>query len=1355
MEPYDDFECTRSKLYVRIPEHCGRDTTLYNKTRAPIVNHEFKFSHVLEASVSQDEVFEVTAKDIISGFLEGYNGTIFAYGQTGSGKTHTMEGSTAASAASASTGAASAASTSDGKGIVPRALASIFSVLNGKKDENEKVTLHVSYLEIYQEVGYDLLHVLDRSAPGVPMLPKVTVVEGPNNSTVLRNLSIHLVNSEEDAQVLLARGQVNRKVAETPMNQRSSRSHAIFTVYMSVRRGDVITRSKLHFVDLAGSERVCRTGVQGLQLAEAKYINLSLHHLEGVIIALHQDALAVQRAAALAGSTSSALPVSRSVPPSTPLNSLSKSWAGRSGRPYTADPPTKHHIPYRNSLLTMVLKDSLGGNCLTTMIATISMAEDNLSETISTCRFSQRVASILNAAKKNEEIDDKSMIKRLRKRVAELEAENSVLRYGSPGAAPEDGEGLTDEEKAACAHIVQNFLQGQIMDPVTAGITDPNKFRECMKVFKSLLVDTMHGGMQPGRAAPTRQVRGGYHQDAPTPSAAVRMTAGPMAFRDDSNTLLRNYTYLRADRDRTASRPAAGAVSGGSDATRPYLSGSGPMGRFMLGQPAVAWASPQQKRSTDVGGGKAGSAGGQGAGGSGALLAPASPYEAKQVREAMKLNRKVTEGLAQQTKEQEHLKAFHSSVLEQELELAEQDLERKTQSGVEQIARQHAYVLKLRQDGAEAELVDQEQLVERHLANRQARMELQLAAARERLSALRSGGGGDAAAAAMVSPRAADGTAAAAIAGVTFAPAGTPAADGSAGAALSAALAGSMDDKLRQYVKNNGKLNAKAVLDAMQQQDKLQKQIQDKIDRQRVLVLSRQLEVKESATRQKLLELKARLVQAGSSGGGTASAPATQQEVGGDGAETTSHHSYRTSASEALDAPSPQPLPLSYALPEQSAVQTAAANRGAHGGQPEATGTGSEMGPVSRKPSVVTSLASRHAPALGQHGANVMHQPAASSAAAALDTRRSAFVPVQQQQNGGSYSVHTLSHRPAASSNAAASPAVHSNSGPTRGLQEPQLHAVASAAAAAAGQSRPTGQTVGKGSGNWPYDSRSQQLSRPAAVVAATSGVGSAAAAGEGQRLQQADGGTVWSPVVGSGGGPDSKRRQIDEVVEKYRALRLALKQKKEEVLARAAGERQSATAPAAAAHAGQPGASDSGGRSAARAVHGGTAADHFVRQSSGRHSGSTDGQRRAAARSPAARTRGAGGGSKHSREARERGGGTGSGGRGGSGPRRQLAVTMARYKKDGLASSALHSKSSHGGGPGVDAAPGRGSSSGIGAAYVMQQMMAAAALNAAAGGGGPAVTLQQGYRALDEAPLNARLRLILSKEVMKRLVVQ
>ncbi|CAO2607340.1 Kinesin-like protein KIF6 [Lemmus lemmus] len=320
-------------------------------------SYKFKFQRIFDQDAKQEIIFEIIAKPVAQSVLAGYNGTIFAYGQTGSGKTFTITGG---------------AERYSDRGIIPRTLSYIFEQL--QKDSSKIYTTHISYLEIYNECGYDLLDPR-HEASKLEDLPKVTILEDPDQNIHLKNLSLHQATTEEEALNLLFLGDTNRMIAETPMNQASTRSHCIFTVHLTSKEPGSATlrRAKLHLVDLAGSERVAKTGVGGLLLTEAKYINLSLHYLEQVIIALSEK--------------------------------------------------RRTHIPYRNSVMTSVLRDSLGGNCLTTMIATLSLEKRNIDESISTCRFAQRVALIKNEAVLNEEMDPRLMIIRLQKEIADLKAE--------------------------------------------------------------------------------------------------------------------------------------------------------------------------------------------------------------------------------------------------------------------------------------------------------------------------------------------------------------------------------------------------------------------------------------------------------------------------------------------------------------------------------------------------------------------------------------------------------------------------------------------------------------------------------------------------------------------------------------------------------------------------------------------------------------------------------------------------------------------------------------------------------------------------------------------------------------------
>jgi kinesin family protein 6/9 len=321
---------------------------------------EFKFDGLLGMDSTQDDVFASVARPVCENVLSGFNGTIFAYGQTGSGKTYTITGGTESFGQ---------------RGVIPRTLSHLFRALRDDSRSGTQFQVRISFLEIYNEQGYDLLSPHQDSARGLQDLPKVSLREDEDGNVHMQNLTLHPANSEEEALNLLFLGDTNRAIAETPMNPNSSRSHCVFTVQLEQREAgsDRIRRSKLHLVDLAGSERAHKHGTSGQLLREASYINKSLHYLQMVIVALHE-----------------------------------RSKRGRG------------HVPYRNSLMTSVLRDSLGGNCLTSMIATMSPEERQTDESISTCRFAQRVALVRQRAEVNEELDPNLVIKRLKAEVRSL-----------------------------------------------------------------------------------------------------------------------------------------------------------------------------------------------------------------------------------------------------------------------------------------------------------------------------------------------------------------------------------------------------------------------------------------------------------------------------------------------------------------------------------------------------------------------------------------------------------------------------------------------------------------------------------------------------------------------------------------------------------------------------------------------------------------------------------------------------------------------------------------------------------------------------------------------------------------------
>ncbi|XP_078048856.1 uncharacterized protein LOC144476123 [Augochlora pura] len=350
----------------------------------------YSFFHVFEESATQADIFESVARPVMESALDGYNGTVFAYGQTASGKTHTIIGSQ---------------ENSDSRGIIPRCLQYVFNAIQ-KRPEN-LYTVEVAFLEIYNENGYDLLDRRQReyAVTRLEDLPRVSIQEDESGQLHLKNLSFHAVECFENAFQLLLIGDNNRVTSETPMNPQSSRSHCIFTIVVSMKEfgADHYKRAKVHLVDLAGSERVYKCSISGTILTEAKHINLSLHYLEQVIVCLGQESVG--------------------------------------------------HIPYRNSYLTSILRDSLGGNCMTVMLANLSTVSSNIEETISACRFAQRVAMINNDVRlvTHTSIQSENALLKLENEKLKKQIEAMTKQTSS--------EELTAEDKWKLDAQIRNFIE--------------------------------------------------------------------------------------------------------------------------------------------------------------------------------------------------------------------------------------------------------------------------------------------------------------------------------------------------------------------------------------------------------------------------------------------------------------------------------------------------------------------------------------------------------------------------------------------------------------------------------------------------------------------------------------------------------------------------------------------------------------------------------------------------------------------------------------------------------------------------------------------------------------------------------
>jgi kinesin family member 6/9 len=408
----DDIRLDRDANAIFMRQEVDHSSGKVNNTRQ---SYNFQFSGVMPPEIGQGEVFEKVVGRSVTSVIDGYNATVFAYGQTGSGKTWTITGGKRYSE----------------RGLIPRALSTIFDEL--KKRTDITYSCQVSYMEIYNEVVYDLLNT-ENEGQVLEDLPVVHIREDNSGGLQFVNLQKHTATKEEEALNVLFLGDTNRTIAETAMNEASSRSHAIFTVFLDARKdgADTIRRSKLNIVDLAGSERIAKTGATGELRKEATNINLSLHYLEQVIVALGER--------------------------------------------------KRRHIPYRNSKLTSVLRDSLGGNCVTTMIATISMEFQHIPESIATCNFARRVGRMKNTALVNEEIDPKLAVMQLKTKVQELK--NQLLLAGDDDPdAP-----LSAGDLVQCQSSVDFFLEDSSPD-ARLSVDSAAKVRECFRLLKIKVVD--------------------------------------------------------------------------------------------------------------------------------------------------------------------------------------------------------------------------------------------------------------------------------------------------------------------------------------------------------------------------------------------------------------------------------------------------------------------------------------------------------------------------------------------------------------------------------------------------------------------------------------------------------------------------------------------------------------------------------------------------------------------------------------------------------------------------------------------------------------------------------------------------
>ncbi|XP_039049950.1 kinesin-like protein KIN-4A isoform X1 [Hibiscus syriacus] len=356
------------------------------KPQVQIGTHSFTFDHVYGSTGSpSSSMFEECIVPLVDGLFQGYNATVLAYGQTGSGKTYTM-----------GTGFKDGCQT----GLIPQVMNALFAKIESLKHQIE-FQLHVSFIEILKEEVRDLLvstplNKSDTTSPNagkvhVPGKPPIQIRESSNGVITLAGSTEVSVSALKEMAACLEQGSLSRATGSTNMNNQSSRSHAIFTITLEQMRklnpisgdgspNDIMSEeylcAKLHLVDLAGSERAKRTGSDGMRFKEGVHINKGLLALGNVISALGDEKKRKEGA----------------------------------------------HVPYRDSKLTRLLQDSLGGNSRTVMIACISPADINAEETLNTLKYANRARNIQNKPVVNRDPMSNEMLK-MRQQLEYLQAE--------------------------------------------------------------------------------------------------------------------------------------------------------------------------------------------------------------------------------------------------------------------------------------------------------------------------------------------------------------------------------------------------------------------------------------------------------------------------------------------------------------------------------------------------------------------------------------------------------------------------------------------------------------------------------------------------------------------------------------------------------------------------------------------------------------------------------------------------------------------------------------------------------------------------------------------------------------------
>ncbi|OIW21401.1 hypothetical protein TanjilG_02568 [Lupinus angustifolius] len=396
--PFSEDELRSNAPQVVTCNEFNREVAVSQNIAGKHIDRVFTFDKVFGPSAQQKDLYEQAVTPIVNEVLEGFNCTIFAYGQTGTGKTYTMEGECKRSKSGPNRELPQEA------GVIPRAVKQIFDMLESQNDE---YSVKVTFLELYNEEITDLLAPEELSKVSLEEKQKkqLPLMEDGKGGVLVRGLEEEIVSSASEIFTLLERGSSKRRTAET------FRSHSLFSITIHIKEAnpegeELIKCGKLNLVDLAGSENISRSGARENRAREAGEINKSLLTLGRVISALVEHL---------------------------------------------------GHVPYRDSKLTRLLRDSLGGRTKTCIIATVSPAVHCLEETLSTLDYAHRAKNIRNKPEVNQKMMKSTLIKDLYGEIERLKAEVYATREKNGVYIPKERYYQEESERKAMADQIEQM----------------------------------------------------------------------------------------------------------------------------------------------------------------------------------------------------------------------------------------------------------------------------------------------------------------------------------------------------------------------------------------------------------------------------------------------------------------------------------------------------------------------------------------------------------------------------------------------------------------------------------------------------------------------------------------------------------------------------------------------------------------------------------------------------------------------------------------------------------------------------------------------------------------------------------